>query len=687
LGLDKKRRTGARSMHRSKTGGGNEDLRHATDDLGVTWRNLSALGGYPAPLMPLLHAVDPRPFTQMVFNGSRVVFWAKPCDRIYFWADDALTSYSSFVPSFPGATAPYQICVQSIAADNITGDVYISTMQLDASSRVDASPLFAHVFRSSCRWNPAWPVCEDGSSLQWNSITAGLLLEPTLVPPIMATSLVWLGMRKALAVEVFSLSSTRVFRTATAGRAWIPVARLPPSSSPQSRLLAWPGGRQLFHADIWGESINDYLTSHVWDPLWCCDQHLDVRAFYWSSRQGFLWMATDGARGGAFTTPDGTPDADSPGNITRWHWAIGTTPTPDRRIPTRLGDLGIEDEPSDGLPVIQAYFVAVALDPSTPDGTRSFMGAQDNGMFCADGRGGTWGFQLGGDSNSIVFAPTDPNRAYFRNDGTFWATTSAGDRSGGSCDGAVWAQARVDGSLYGDSVPELWTRTMMAVDLRDENIVYLARANNFGVGRYDPAANTLTVTPTALPGNARPVSVFVHPVSGRIYVGTLQHGAFVSEDGMSFSNFALNACPPDCPVPTVVMDIAWSPVPGGDGTFYLATTSGLYAKAPGATWTRVEGDGSYTASRVIVDLHCPNRVNTGWGYVGELGRHRGGVTVRHVDDMQSPGYAISAGSDIHGSPITDLQVDPVYPQQLLHVATYGRGVWLWDRGSDDCNAF
>jgi hypothetical protein len=371
------------------------------------------------------------------------------------------------------------------------------------------------------------------------------------------------------------------------------------------------------------------------------------------------------------------------------------TPEPDTKIPTSIDD---PDLTSAGLPVLQPYYVAVAADPMAPDGTRSLLGSHDNGNYCADGYGGRWTFpQVFGDGASLVFAPSDPNRFYARGIGPtqFVSASNAADMAGGSCDAIQWRPGTVIpiASRYTDELPFLWVRAMTAVHPADPNLVYLARPYDFAAGQYDNDSGNLQITlEMMLPRNARPVSVFVHPIPPYdIYVGTLGAGAYVSRDGgRHFTDWALNTCPPDCPVPTAVMGIAWTPidsVPGSEvGTFFLATTNGLYQKTTDSEWTRVEGDGSYTASTVTIDWqNCPNRVNTGWGYVGVLGRHRGGVSVRHVLDETS--VSITAGLDIHGSPITDLQVDPVHPKRYLHAATFGRGAWIYDRGADDCNAF
>jgi hypothetical protein len=83
-----------------------------------------------------------------------------------------------------------------------------------------------------------------------------------------------------------------------------------------------------------------------------------------------------------------------------------------------------------------------------------------------------------------------------------------------------------------------------------------------------------------LPANANPVCVFFN-TNGDLYAGTVDHGAYKSVDnGASWTPFGLNS-----PAPKIVLRIAHSSAGGGEGTFYLATTSGLYRKLPGGSFT------------------------------------------------------------------------------------------------------
>ena len=111
---------------------------------------------------------------------------------------------------------------------------------------------------------------------------------------------------------------------------------------------------------------------------------------------------------------------------------------------------------------------------------------------------------------------------------------------------------------------------------------------------------------------------------------------------------------------------------GGEGTFFLATTSGLYRKLPGGSFTLRSGDPAYTVSDVQVDPNNPMRVCATFGFAFTAGQHRGGVD--YSTDNGATFTSLTAGLDIHQSPIAAIQFDPV-DSHYLHAAVYGLGGW------------
>jgi hypothetical protein len=213
------------------------------------------------------------------------------------------------------------------------------------------------------------------------------------------------------------------------------------------------------------------------------------------------------------------------------------------------------------------------------------------------------------------------------------------------------------------SMPAFWTRAMTAVDPSNDQRVLFARSSDVALSTN--AGDS--VAPCSLPDNAQPVSVYIDPTANHyLYVGTLGHGAYRSTDGgATWAAWGLAM-----PTPTAVLNIAYSSAAGG--TYFLATTSGLYRLLPGATssWTRQTPFSNYTVSDVDVDPHCPTRLYISYGFVGTYGQHRGGISVssNNGDTFTS----ITSGLPIHQAPIADVQVD-LTSSQYVYAGVYGRG--------------
>jgi hypothetical protein len=129
------------------------------------------------------------------------------------------------------------------------------------------------------------------------------------------------------------------------------------------------------------------------------------------------------------------------------------------------------------------------------------------------------------------------------------------------------------------------------------------------------------------------------------------------------------------------MAITWSRAGGGAGTFYIASTSGLYQLLPGGSWTLVAGGNGYTVSDVVVDPLCTQHVYAALGFIGPLGSHRGGILFSK--DNGATWTSITSGYPLHNSPISSIQIDPMNGRYLW-AATYGLGGWFYDSGTSAC---
>ncbi len=391
-----------------------------------------------------------------------------------------------------------------------------------------------------------------------------------------------------------------------------------------------------FQTTDWGQHWYDFSIQGA---------HPDNRAFYWAhfALGDYLWLTTDG----------GGPDGTGP-NIVRYNFLPGSAPSGGVQI-------GIS-----GLKVWQCFFMAVTGQPGGSR-RRIFLGAIDNGCLCSDDSGGSWtqdGVPPSGgclDYPSLVFAPSNPDRAYSRtcNGASFGRTDNA--FSALTASAVSWTEVMPSTS---NDLPDLWTTASITVDPLNQDHVCFANSDNVAVS--STAGNSWTQH--SLPGNAAPVCVFFNK-NGDLYAGTVDHGAYKSADnGGTWSPFGLNS-----PAPRAVFKIAHSSAGGNEGTFFLAATSGLYRKLPGGVFTRQWGpNGVYTVSDVEVHPTNPMRVAIAMGYVAQYGQHRGGVLLS--TDNGTTFTSITAGLDIHQAPITDIQFDPVDPR-YIHAAVFGLGAW------------
>lgn len=600
----------------------------ASSDLGDHWQNLTSLGAMPAPLMPPWSFVaDPRPFAQLVSSSNAgVTFWAKPCSGIFYSLDG--TTFTQLWP-FPGGSTNPDNCISAIAADEVTGHVYIVTL-----ANTHAPPGIPHVFKSECAWTGA-TLCT-----KFVAASSGLPV------PGRVDAITWTGTGDQLVAHVFSAGTNSIYATRDGGTTWgvLPGQVAGPYWGVRALVSPTPG-------QVLMGAVQPYMTQDLGATAWSVlplpsATHPDFRAFYWGD--GYLWGVTDGAMYGAYA------------NIVRWSFTPGSAPTAPVSIPVN------------GVKAWQAYYAGVTAQSGSPL-RRMFVGTMDNGGMCSDDAGETWspnGAPPGGgcaDLIALAIAPSNPDRAYslscdpntlYRTDSALSAPTCADLAS-------KWTAVSPPGGVNPSTIH--WSRAMLAVHPTQPETVALARHLDVGVS-VDGGASLVG---RSLPGGARPVSVFFDP-AGDLYAGTLEHGIFKSSDaGATWSAFGLNS-----PAPTLVTNLAWSSA--GGGTYFASTTDGLFRLLPGSTWTLVTAGKGYAVSDVEVDAHCPTLIYAALGFVGRLGQHRGGVRVS--TDGGSTWTSITSGLPVHQAPIADIQSDPM-DSRYLYAGVYGRGVWIYDWGA------
>jgi len=616
---------------------------YASTNNADAWTELINPGGDAAPLRQgeIVSVPDPEPFVQMAFSErERVVVAAVPCSGIYYSFDG--THFTQHWP-FPREAKNPDNCIGAIAADPVSHTVYIASSVRSG---------LAHLFRSSCgsaAWAPGKPC------LTWVPANTGM------PPNSVVSAMTWVGDRRgakpgpgALVALVVSNGANGTIYVSRNGTSWNPAPAISgPTWTPRG--LVSPGtGQDLFQANV--IPLYSGNLGATWTALEIKQQHPDTRDFYADAKAGKVWLVNDGSSSGAYA------------NVVRWDWKPGSPPIAGTGV-----DLGFK-----GLKVWQVYFAGVARTSNAAIPVRVFLGSQDNGSVCSDSLGASgWktnGAPPGGGSGdqfAYQAAPSNPNRAYAWS-GTeegFARTNNAGSAT--SCDAVAWTfvkPAKTGGAM---SPPYFWTHHSLAVHPANPEALYLAM--NFAVGVITNAGSaTPNLVSHPLPNRAEPSAVYVD-AKGAIYAGTQASGAFFSKDnGNTWVPWALNANPP-----FLITAIVSS---GGNlPTFWIASTSGLYRKSPGAAeWTMATQKPGYTVSDVKVDLACPTRVYAAFGYAAIWGQHRGGVVFS--TDNGDTWTSITSGYPIHNVPITDLEIDPSQSGRLL-VATFGRGFWVYDWGS------
>ena len=210
---------------------------------------------------------------------------------------------------------------------------------------------------------------------------------------------------------------------------------------------------------------------------------------------------------------------------------------------------------------------------------------------------------------------------------------------------------------------------MTAVDPTDPNHVFFLRDRDIAISV--DGGDTINAVVT-LPGGAHPTTISVPFGGGRtIAFGTVGAGVFLSPDGGGAWTRMGSL------TPRWVLNIAWTPYPGGVGTWIIATSNGVYRMTSTDTeWGLVAGAG-YVASDIEIGPRCSRRIYASFG--AAIGppfvEHRGGVIIS--TDGGGRWSSLTAGLDIHQAPITHLQVDPAF-SRFVYASVFGRGLWMYD---------
>ena len=639
---------------------------YASTSNGTSWTNLTGNGGAPAPLWsmnypPPQFTNNPYPFIQVKISSSAsVIVWARACDELYYSVDG-----SSFTPLSLGFSNPDDNCVTTMTSDS-AHYVYLATQGQGPSD-------LPHVFISSCAWTSTGPC----TGMTWNSFTSGFTsaVQGGFVSAMTdaAPTGIFFKNRVFAAVQTGGGTSD-IWYSETQGN-WTHLGSQPGSpSGPDTRVLNWTGGasKQLLLG-----AYHPWQTANYYSPSWtdflATGQHSDLRAFAWSTTSpcvsggstGCLWGTTDGN--------NMTDDADA---LQEWIWTPGTSLSGS----STSGNVSLSGVTS----TFEVLYSTVTT--SSSGATRLFTGAIDDGSDCSDNRGGSWNSGQygpgGGDQFSLVVAPSNGDIAYARFGGSddqhFLKSTTAGPSSLHCYNLGSWSSVSLTGSLSYIHIPWIHNQQMTAVDPTSSGRVYFATDTAIGT-TSDGSGNVSSCGSLPSCSSPHPVNVFVDP-SHNVFVGTIGCGVYKSTDNCStWSQWALYSSPP-----AAVLHMAYSS--SSYGNYYLiGTTNGMTrcdtSSTPSCTDV-IAFSPAYPVSTVTVDPSCPQRIYAGYGFVGFYGANRGGIDLSTDGGSTFP-TSLTAGYALHETPISDIQVDPV-SSEYVFAATYGQGVWRYDRGATSC---
>jgi hypothetical protein len=554
-----------------------------------------------------------------------------PCGGLQYSTDSGV-NFKQLWP-FPGAHPETNAdnCITSIAADEATGKIYFASM---AGSNV-------HIFRSTAPWTATGPP----AVFRWELVNHGI------PGNAQAASIAWGGSADRLMAVVTDWSVNPSHGTAYLfnGTSWAPK----PFNNPKcimsdARALVWGGGDDFFVG-----GVTFAYTPNAGNSWVCPDlnqQYVDIRAVHADRRLQRVWIGADQSA------------LEEHSVISSYRW------TPGSSISQPVGSTG------SGISSWQAY--TVAAPPAGNNRNRIIVGAQDIAAACTDDDGAHWQLLRTDESQSMIWRKAASGDVVYSYStlGTLQRSTNAGTAA--SCANITFSDVSPPDSLR--ETKAFVGPHIMAVDPRNAERVYLAGFRNIvystnGGAHWAKAA-------FSIPGRAKtpsPASIFVDE-RGVIYVGTLDGGAFRCTDTVhlcdgsagsgKWEEWGLNSASP-----RMITAITES-----SGTFWMATSQGIYRKIGAGAWTDTGTTPGYVYNDVAVDPTCHSRIYAAVGYLDPISRSRGGITFS--SNNGNTWTSLTAGAALHNVPITQVILAPENPGRVL-ASTYGRGSWEYDWGS------
>jgi hypothetical protein len=573
---------------------------------------------------------EPGPYAQMVVSPREsVILTALPCQGLQYSADGG-GHFAQLWP-FPG-TPPQRNpdnCVSAIAADEVTRQVWIATMNDDAT----------HVYRSRQAWTASGPP----PGLTWDLVAGGIASTHP------AIALAWGGAANRVMAIVTTSDGYEAYLfggTAWSAKPW----RHPGCDFRDARALVWGGGNDFFAGGVTFAYTNDGGDTWTCPPLGL--QHVDIRAIYPRPSAHSLWIGGDQNEFGDQRL------------LTRYTWDPGGAPA----SPVGIAGAGIASW--------QAYTIAKEYGTG-----RLLVGAQDVGAACSNDLGGHFAETRTEETESIVWprAGSGGTVYLYGTKGTLQKSTDA--RAAVSCATITFSGVTPPAPFLGGH--SLDGPHMMAVHPNDPNRVFLLSRGLVVYSTSGGSSWASSAVPLTAAGG-RPVGLTAIMVDeeGALYVGTQDHGVYTCSDAAHFCDgspgagawtpFALHAGSGVTP-PAFVTAIAESNPPPAPRDFWIATSQGVYRRLAGAAaWTLVDALSLYPYSDVAVDPTCRTRIYTAIGWLGSVTRTRGGI---HLStDHGAHWTSLTSGFPLHDVPITQLLVDEAHPERLF-ATTYGRGAW------------
>lgn len=504
-------------------------------------------------------------------------------------------------------------------ADNCITSIAVSGGRVYFSTQRHEPDLPAVVYRSNAPWQPNLPI------LAFSLVSTGL---PEYAEVLALADAPAPGGGTRLMAVTHPESETEIY-TLRSDATW---SRLSTFASSAERLLT-VSGSSLFLSAYRSMYSGDY--GQTWQSFHVPAEHVDTRAILPLPSLGQLFAVNDGA---GFI-----PNLK---NITKWSWNGSG-------LPTAGAEVGIA-----GLATSQLFFAGV-VPPPAGAGTRITMaGMMDNGTVCSRDNV-NWGTPSiwTADAFSFHAAPTNTSVAYMLDNMQMYRTTQARDICARSID---WETVALPTTGY----QPLWHRGALVVSPKNPYELFITTIQ--GIARTSDGGETWD--PTVSVDGARPSTVY-QDATGSLFVGTFERGVYLSTDrGKTFTPYGLQT-----EAPEIVLSIQHV-----YPNTWVGTTSGLYRKVGTGAFTRVLSNG-LPVSDVSVDPTCKSRVYAGFGFVHSRWEKGGGVQV--TTNNGTTWTALATNNDVMRAPVSDIELDLYDPRKVM-VATYGRGLFVYDWGNN-----